>query len=98
MRQARRARIAGLGSGVVFGALVSACGPVSEDMALERELEGGPVETVDAALTRHAPLPPPRPTALLGPKVAYGGGKYLVVWRDVRDGGIYGARMKPDGT
>lgn len=93
-----RSRFAGLCSGAVFGVLVSACGPVSEDMAPERELEGGPVATVEAALTRHGPLPEPRPTALLGPKVAYGGGKYLVVWHDVRDGGIYGARVKPDGT
>ncbi|OJT18372.1 hypothetical protein BO221_40580 [Archangium sp. Cb G35] len=98
MRQAMRARFAGLWSGVVFGVLVSACGPVSEDMAPEWKSEEEAVSTVEAALTRHGPLPEPRPTALLGPKVAYGGGKYLVVWQDVRDGGIYGARMKPDGT
>ncbi|AKJ02040.1 putative lipoprotein [Archangium gephyra] len=30
--------------------------------------------------------------------MGYGGGKYLVAWSDVREGGVYGARMKQDGT
>jgi hypothetical protein len=30
--------------------------------------------------------------------VAYGSGKAFVVWGDVREGDIYGARLKPDGT
>lgn len=98
MRQAMRARIAGLWRGVLFGVLVAACGPVPEDMTPEREVRGEEVSTVEAARARHEPLPEPRPTALLGPKVAYGGGKYLVVWTDVREGRIYGARVKPDGT
>lgn len=98
MRQAMRARIAGLWRGVLFGVLVAACGPVPEDMAPEQVLEGDAVATVEAARARHEPLPEPRPTALFGPKVAYGGGKYLVVWQDVREGRIYGARVKPDGT
>ncbi|MCY1075357.1 hypothetical protein [Archangium lansingense] len=98
MRQAMRARSAGLWVGVLFGVLVSACGVDSELMAPEGEAGEEAVSTVEAAHSRNEPLPEPRPTALFGPKVAYGGGKYLVVWQDVRDGGIYGARMKPDGT
>ncbi|WP_375771542.1 hypothetical protein NR798_11810 [Archangium gephyra] len=98
MRQAMRARLAGLWRGVLFGVLVSACGPDPGLPGPEQVARGEEAATVEAARARQEPLPEPRPTAVLGPKVAYGGGKYLVVWTDVRDGRIYGARMKPDGT
>lgn len=98
MRHETRARLTGLWGGVLLGALLSACGPVPEDMAPEQAGRGTEASTVEATRSPRAPLPEPRPTALLGPKVAYGGGKFLVVWTDVREGRIYGARMKPDGT
>ncbi|WP_338864743.1 hypothetical protein [Myxococcus stipitatus] len=40
----------------------------------------------------------PAPLALSGPAVAYGGGKFLAVWSDERTGGIFGTRIRQDGT
>lgn len=92
---------------VLLGAWVSACGPVPEGEAPEDEAtfeqdmadEASPEEVVAAGASTARSLPTvPRALARSGPAVAYGGGKYLVVWGDVREGGIYGSRMKQDGS
>lgn len=89
----KRNTFKGLFGGVVLGALLAACGPISETRAPDDEHT-----PVTALHTRPEPFPDPRPLARLGPAVAYGGGKYLAAWWDVRDGGVYATRVKPDGT
>jgi hypothetical protein len=87
---------AGLRWALLLGALLAACGPVPDTEAPEDE--AAQEEDVTAQHKVPTPLPPPRPLAISGPAVAYGGGKFLVVWWDVREGGVYGTRQKPDGT
>ncbi|NVJ06102.1 hypothetical protein HUW63_12770 [Myxococcus sp. AM001] len=96
MRREVKAGIAGL----LFGAVVAGCG-----VAPEQEAQVGVEDmTAEASASTEAGLDAPRgyPTpvavARYGPAVAYGGGKYFAVWTDVRTGGIYGTRVKPDGT
>jgi choice-of-anchor C domain-containing protein len=92
---------------VLLGAWVSACGPVPEGEAPKEEVsveeeqadETSPEDVVAAGASAVRSLPTvPRALARSGPAVAYGGGKYLVVWGDVREGGVYGSRLKQDGT
>ncbi|WPB79127.1 hypothetical protein KYC5002_08195 [Archangium violaceum] len=85
--------------GVGLGAMVFACGPV-QDPATDEEARGVPevVRQVEAAHSQDMPLPEARPLGRRRPAVAYGGGKYLVAWQDVREGGVYATRVKPDGT
>lgn len=94
----RRAWLKGLCGSALLGALVVACGPVSESASPTEEGAVGGGETVGAQSSSRKPLPPERFLARSGPSVAYGSGKFVVVWSDVREGGVYGARMKPDGT
>ncbi|MFP2923708.1 hypothetical protein ACLESO_00560 [Pyxidicoccus sp. 3LG] len=85
-----------LWGGVLLGALLVGCGPVSEDV--------GPgvadVAQVEEARASGAGTQAfvPAPLARFEPAVAYGGGKYFAVWADVRTGGVYGTRIKQDGT
>ena len=104
MTQGRRgAWLKGLCGSVVLGLWGLACGPVSEsdtpvdEVAVE---QGAADEAEPVGAQRHtpAPLPPSRRLAVGGPAVTYGSGKFFVVWADVRVGGIYGTRLKPDGT
>ncbi|XXF80005.1 hypothetical protein P2318_09705 [Myxococcaceae bacterium GXIMD 01537] len=93
----------GLCGGALLGALTVACGPIPEreSPADEAGVEQGPEDgdaPVNAEWAPSRPLPPERFTALSGPSVAFGSGKFFVVWADEREGGVYGGRMKPDGT
>jgi hypothetical protein len=92
---------------VLLGAWVAACGPVpgDESSADETSQEARVADDVvgqgaeeEARGELAPPLAPPRSLALGGPAVAYGGGKSLTVWRDLRAGGLWGMRMKADGT
>ncbi|XXF80004.1 hypothetical protein P2318_09700 [Myxococcaceae bacterium GXIMD 01537] len=67
---------------------------LEESAAVESEGLG---ETESMASTSHKPLPPPKALALSGPSMAFGSGKFFVAWEDVREGGVYGARLTPDG-
>ncbi|WP_257449381.1 choice-of-anchor C family protein [Archangium lipolyticum] len=93
---------------VLLGALVTACGPVPEGDAPENgsTVEENAVDETSSpeglaakggSGSRGMPTLP-RTLATSGPAVGYGGGKYLVVWEDVREGAVYGSRMRPDGT
>ncbi len=97
-----RAGLKGLGASMLLGVLVAACGPVSESEAPGEEVsveQGGGDVADEAIRSQHTrPLPPERSLALSGPSVAYGHGKFLVVWQDVRAGGVYGSRLRPDGS
>ncbi|MFL5357947.1 hypothetical protein [Archangium sp.] len=78
---------------LALGILLAACGSTLEEeptaeVAAKSSLEAG----------WKAPCPPPLGTAVDGPSVAFDGRNHLVVWRDTRSGGIFGARVKPDGT
>ncbi len=94
----RRNTFTGLRWALVFGALLAACGPVPDTEAPEDEV--AQEESTEATAQRRAPTPSadPLPLALSGPAVAYGGGKFLVAWWDVREGGVYATRLRPDGT
>ena len=103
MKQGRRgAWLTGLCGGVVLGVWGLACGPVPESEAPVDEVavEQGAAdeESVGAQWHPPAPLPPSMRLAVGPPAVASGSGKFFVVWPEVREGGIYGARLKPDGT
>lgn len=72
---------------------------VPEDEVVEEALSPEDIPGEEPVAPGRSPvLPEARPLAFIGPKVAYGKGRYLVVWWDVREGGVYGARMKADGT
>ncbi len=94
MKRGVRAGIAGL----LFGSMLAGCG-----VAPELESPQGH-EALEASTSTEAGLDAARddsqPAALarFGPAVAYGDGKYFAVWTDVRTGGIWGTRVKPDGT
>lgn len=102
MRQGKwkPARVARWG-GVLLGMLLSACGGVME------ESPGAVPEAVLDALERRAgtanpsdeskPVWKKQPTGRPGEGVAFDGKQYLVVWEDEREGGVYGARVKPNG-
>ncbi|MFP2958696.1 hypothetical protein ACLEPN_12810 [Myxococcus sp. 1LA] len=96
MKREVKAGIAGL----VFGSMLAGCG-----VAPEQEWQGGVEDatteapaSAEAGLDAHRGYSTPVAVALYGPAVAYGDGKYFAVWTDVRTGGIYGTRVKPDGT
>lgn len=103
----KRTSFRALWGSVLLGAWVAACGPVPEGEAPEDEAsveeeqadEASPEEVVAEETSAMRSMPTvPRTLALSGPAVGYGGGKYLVVWEDVREGGVYGSRLKQDGT
>lgn len=91
---------------LVLGAVLTACGPVPDTEALEDEVaqdEATPVEDSsdqDVAAMSKAPSPSadPMPLATSEPAVAYGWGRFLVVWEDVREGGVYGTLVRKNGT
>jgi len=101
MRQGRGgAWLKALCGSVVLGAWGLACGPISEGEALGEEaaVEQLAAETLGARRDSQPPLPPSMRLAVGAPAVAAGSGRFFVVWADVREGGIYGTRLKPDGT
>ncbi|WP_375744188.1 hypothetical protein NR800_04955 [Corallococcus interemptor] len=80
---------------LLLGAVLTACGPVPES--------GAPVEDAtdeDVAAMSKVPVPSvdPMPLATSEPAVAYGWGRFLVVWQDVREGGVYGTLVRKNGT
>ncbi|QSQ14145.1 hypothetical protein [Myxococcus landrumensis] len=93
MNRSGRSGVAGRCGAVLLGALLAGCqvGPEAEETNGE---ELSPTETSLAALKP----PHPAPLARSGPAVAYGDGKYLTVWNDERTGGVYGTRIRRDGT
>ncbi|MCY1003284.1 hypothetical protein OWM54_39675 [Myxococcus sp. MISCRS1] len=88
-----------LGSAILAGALHAGCGPVREEGETTIREKPGAVEESPLA-NRHAPNKAfqAAPLARSGAAVASGGGKYLAVWGDIRQGGIYGTRVARDGT
>jgi hypothetical protein len=70
------------------------CGP--ESVEVGEEVVGGGDEAQELALRSKDARP--ASLALHGPAVAYGGGKYFAVWNDVRTGGVYGTRVRQNGT
>ncbi|NOK04174.1 hypothetical protein HNV27_21725 [Myxococcus xanthus] len=100
MRREVKAGIAGL----VFGSMLVGCGVAPEqeelggveDVTAESEAEAQ--MSAETGLEEHQSRARPAALARFGPAVAFGGGKFLAVWTDVRTGGIYGTRVKPDGT
>ncbi|WP_255208071.1 MULTISPECIES: hypothetical protein [unclassified Myxococcus] len=96
MRREVKAGIAGL----LFGAVVAGCGvaPEQEAQVGVEDMTAEVSASTEAELDAPRGYPAPAAVARFGPAVAYGGGKYFAVWTDVRTGGIYGTRVKPDGT
>ncbi|QDE69114.1 hypothetical protein [Myxococcus xanthus] len=94
MKREVRAGIAGL----LFGSMLAGCGvaPELESPQGNEELEAS--TSAEAELDAHRDDSTPAAVARYGPAVAYGDGKYFAVWTDVRTGGIWGTRVKPDGT
>ncbi|WP_253817053.1 hypothetical protein [Myxococcus xanthus] len=96
MKREVKAGIAGL----LFGSMLVGCG-VAPDQEAQGEVEEMTAEATSSAetgLDEHHGYSTPVAVARYGPAVAYGDGKYFAVWTDVRTGGIYGTRVKPDGT
>jgi hypothetical protein len=93
---------AGLCGGVLLGAMVASCGPVPEGDFSEAvdavQAEAVPDASAEAQALRRRDDFVPAPLARFGPDVAFGGGKFFVVWNDTREGGVFGTRVKPDGT
>ncbi|WP_241758598.1 hypothetical protein [Pyxidicoccus parkwayensis] len=90
--------------GVLLGAMLLACGPINPDEAGDAASEAlsqtSGSDNGQGLAAQH--LEPtgflPAPVARGTPSVAFGKGKYLVVWEDERDGGVYGTRVRTDGT
>jgi hypothetical protein len=107
MRGSRRSRFVGLWGGVLLGAMVLACGPLSPGEASREggdsasEASSAAPDSDDGEGLAASSLEPkgfvPAPVARGTPSVAFGKGKYLVVWEDERDGGVYGTRVRTDG-
>ncbi|RJS15939.1 hypothetical protein DRW03_31730 [Corallococcus sp. H22C18031201] len=102
-------RTTGLGwrGGVLLGTLVLACEAAPVEGALEqaspREEDPAPPRTAEPLRVGEGPVHESqgaegRPLALLGPAVTSGGRDALVAWWDVRDGGVYGQRVRADGS
>ncbi|WP_426751266.1 hypothetical protein [Myxococcus sp. Y35] len=88
-------------AGLLLGSMLVGCGGGTAGDE-EHEGEGravmkSPAHT-EAGLEAHDVAYVPAALARVGPAVAYGDGKYFAVWTDVRTGGIYGTRVKQDGT
>lgn len=101
MRRERKPGFGGLWGGVLLGSMLVGCGAVPEDPGREAPGTVQEARSADAAtqaLRRDADDFVPAPLAHYGPAVAYGGGKYFAVWRDDREGGVYGTRVRQDGT
>lgn len=105
MRRQGRTRFAGAWSGVLLGAMVAACGPAAPGEGALEDADAVPEAASPASGSEVGPvsqrLDPsgfvPAPLARGAPSVAYGGGKYFTVWEDVRDGNVYGTRVRTDG-
>ncbi|NOK07772.1 hypothetical protein [Corallococcus exercitus] len=80
---------------LVLGALLTACGPVPDT---EAPVEDSTGQDVTAMSRTPAPQVDPMPLATSEPAVAYGWGRFLVVWEDVREGGVYGTLVRKNGT
>ncbi|GEL71933.1 hypothetical protein [Myxococcus virescens] len=96
MKREVKAGIAGL----VFGSMLVGCGvaPEQEELGGVEDATTEAPASAEAGLDEHRGYWTPAAVARYGPAVAYGDGKYFAVWTDVRTGGIYGTRVKPDGT
>ncbi|WP_426753481.1 hypothetical protein [Myxococcus sp. Y35] len=70
----------------------------AETAATETTAEAEALMSVENGLKENGGYVEPAALARFWPAVAYGDGKYFAVWTDVRTGGIYGTRVKPDGT
>jgi hypothetical protein len=95
MRWNGKSSFAGLCGVGLLATMMAGCGPVQEEDADAVEAAVPAVSTEAQALRRDFE---PAPTALDGPDVAFGNGKFFVVWSDIRAGGVFGTRVKPDGT
>jgi hypothetical protein len=97
-----KAGLARLCVGVWLGTWMVACGPVLEEPrsgdAIAVPSGSGSTAAEPWAFRLDLDDYTPAPLARYGPSVAYGGGKYLVVWHDMRTGTVYGTRVKKDGT
>lgn len=107
MRREGMPGFARLCGGVLLGALLAGCGAGPEDGspgAVEWTRGEAVADVVDGSGSGPRALDVdlddyvPADLARFGPAVAYGGGKFFAAWHDVRDGGVYGTRVKPDGT
>ncbi|MCP3168222.1 hypothetical protein [Myxococcus qinghaiensis] len=102
MRRSGRSGIAGGRGVMLLGALLAGCqmAPGQEEAAPPKDLAPVEAKADGEAQAREwsRKWPSPAPLGRRGPAVAYGGGKFFAVWNDVREGGVYGARVKPDGT
>ena len=96
-----KSSLAGVCGVVLLGAVMAGCGPVQEEDSSEQvealQAEEGPDVSVEAQALRRDDFKP-APLARFGPDVAFGGGKFFVVWNDIREGEVFGTRVKPDGT
>jgi hypothetical protein len=92
----------GMCSGVLLAAMMAACEPVQEEDSSAEvdmlEAESVPDVSTEAQALQNKNDFVPASLARFGPDVAFGGGKFFVVWNDIREGGVFGTRVKPDGT
>jgi hypothetical protein len=81
---------------LMLGALLGACGGAVGD---EPGAEASSLSAPDSARESQWKEPDAVPlTSALGrPSVAFDGRNFFTVWRDIRSGGVYGARVRPDG-
>ncbi|ABF86269.1 putative lipoprotein [Myxococcus xanthus DK 1622] len=87
-------------AGLLFGSMLVGCGVAPEQGELGglEDVTAESSASAETGLDAHRGYSTPVAVARYGHAVAYGDGKYFAVWADVRTGGIYGTRVKPDGT
>ncbi|WP_044185976.1 hypothetical protein [Hyalangium minutum] len=88
-----KSSFAGMCGVVLLGAVMAGCGPVQEKDSSEAVSD---VSAESQALRKGDDFKPAA-LARFGPNVAFGGGKFFVVWNDIREGGVFGTRVRPDG-
>ncbi|WP_044185974.1 hypothetical protein [Hyalangium minutum] len=104
MNWSEKSSFVGVCGVVLLGVVVAGCAPVQEEEEDSSEaVDVGQAEAVpDVSAAVHALREgddfKPAALARFGPDVAFGGGKFFVVWNDIREGGVFGTRVKPDGT